>query len=365
MARALLRRLPALGGALSAVAVAVVAWAVWSGTATGNQAQARAQVMPPGSAAGAGVTGRNVAVSWSAVTLAGGSPVDGYNVLRRDTAGLAQTVGAGCAGLQTGTSCAETGLAPGSWVYSVVPVFSNWHGAAGAGAGAVVPPPSMAFTSATSLDPNSLPATMSASLAAYLSGETVAFRLDDAASGTVLAGSTSPSPMPYAGGGSATVTIPAGVATGGHRAYAVGSGGPVASAAFPALSEPSVSSIFITRAGTIVAVCSTFAAGMPAFAYSSSSRIVSKPTIRIISSTRSAESSISARRWNGPDATMAPSSSATLKPSRVKASTASSAGTSTPVRRRRSRIGIVTYLGSGSPTQTSVMRATQSRPGTI
>jgi hypothetical protein len=59
----------------------------------------------------------------------------------------------------------------------------------------------------------------------------VTFRLDNSSTGTVLAGSLAPTPVPSGGGSNITVTVPAGTANGAHTVYAVGSSGDVAGAA--------------------------------------------------------------------------------------------------------------------------------------
>jgi hypothetical protein len=88
--------------------------------------------------------------------------------------------------------------------------------------------PSLSFSSSTTV--TALPTTLSGSIAAYVGGQTVTFRLDDASTGTVLSSALSPTPVPSGGGSSASVTIPAGTANGSHTIYAVGSAGDVASA---------------------------------------------------------------------------------------------------------------------------------------
>ena len=120
-------------------------------------------------------------------------------------------------------------MAPGSWRYTVTPLKQNWVGGESAkSATATVNAPSLTFSSSTTID--SLPRTLSGSVASYLPGETITFRLDNPTSGTVLTGSTTPSPIGSSGSATLSVTIPAGTSNGSHTVYAVGSGGSTASA---------------------------------------------------------------------------------------------------------------------------------------
>jgi len=79
----------------------------------------------------------------------------------------------------------------------------------------------------------------------------VTYRLDDPTSGTVLAGSISPTPVPGSGTSSTTTTIPSGTANGVHQVYAVGSSGSVASASIainvPDTTPPVVSAAVIAK----------------------------------------------------------------------------------------------------------------------
>ena len=76
----------------------------------------------------------------------------------------------------------------------------------------------------------SLPAALSGQITSFIGGQTVTFRLDNPTSGTVLAGSIVPSPVPAAGTSNVSVTLPSGTAAGAHTVYAVGSLGDTASA---------------------------------------------------------------------------------------------------------------------------------------
>jgi hypothetical protein len=199
------------------------AFASWQGTGSGSGRSVAAS-MPAGATASAVVSGRNVAVSWTASTV-GGYPVGGYTVKRYDAGtGVVQSIGSSCSGVVTGLTCTEAAVPPGSWKYSVTPLRGPWTGGEGVkSATVVVGSPTLSWTSSTSI--TSLPTTLTGTLSNYVTGETVSFRLDDPVSGTVLSGSTSPASIPASGSASFSVTIPAGTSCGSHLVYAVGSGG--------------------------------------------------------------------------------------------------------------------------------------------
>jgi hypothetical protein len=104
------------------------AFAAWNTTGSGSAGGA-ATVMPAGSAPSISVTGGSVALRWSASGIAGGTPVAGYVIKRYSVNGTPAVVGAGCSGVVTTTTCTETGVASGSWTYTVTPVQDNWSGA--------------------------------------------------------------------------------------------------------------------------------------------------------------------------------------------------------------------------------------------
>ncbi len=105
---------------------APTAAAGWVATGTG-QGAAKALVMPQGAKPTAAATGTNITVTWSAVTVGGASVT--YTVQRFDgVTGAPASIGAGCAGTLSGTSCTETNVPAGTWRYSVTPVRHNWIG---------------------------------------------------------------------------------------------------------------------------------------------------------------------------------------------------------------------------------------------
>ena len=174
------------------------------------------------------MSNRSVTVSWSASTLPGGAEVEGYEIRRYSTGGVLQSIGSGCSGTVTATSCIETAVPGGSWRYAVVPVQGSWTGPESAQSSSVtVASPSLTLSPSTV---STLPATLTGSLAAYVPGQTVTLRLDDPATGTVLSGTVTPSTIPAGGGASVSVTVPSGTAPGAHQIYAVGSAGDTAAA---------------------------------------------------------------------------------------------------------------------------------------
>ena len=119
----------AAGAVITAtLAYPVAASAQWSTTGSGP-AGAGATTMPAGATPTATARLDSVSVSWSAVTLASGAPVAGYIVHRYNTLnGSPATVGAGCAGIVTSTSCVESSVPSGTWMYTDTPVQANWSG---------------------------------------------------------------------------------------------------------------------------------------------------------------------------------------------------------------------------------------------
>ena len=193
------------------VAIPGVAFATW--TATGNGlAYAKADLAPTGARPSVTITGRNAAVSWTAAKFTDGTSVQGYTVRRYDaTTGTPAAIGAGCAGLVTTLTCTEAAIAPGTWRYTVTPVHHNWTGTESPQSlTATVASSSLSLTGSTTL--TSLPGTLTGTIASFVTGNTVTWRLDNASTGTVLTGSIAPSPVPASGSASASITIPNGTA---------------------------------------------------------------------------------------------------------------------------------------------------------
>jgi hypothetical protein len=128
----------------AAVALALVltpcsgADAAWNGQGYGGAAAA-ADLMPAGSAPSGTVLGNQVTVSWPPATFANGVDVAGYIVNRYNAStGASATVGNGCSGVVTTTSCTETSVAPGPWLFTETPVEVNWTGGQSADSAPVV-----------------------------------------------------------------------------------------------------------------------------------------------------------------------------------------------------------------------------------
>lgn len=213
---------------LAVVAMPTTALAAWGGSGSGS-GSSLALSMPGGSAPAASASGHSVSLSWSPATFPGGTPVAGYRVTRYDAALTPTAAGGACGGTVTTSSCTENGVPSGIWTYTIVPRQGAWSGAESSCSAPVsVGGPSLSFSPNPTIA--SLPATRSGAVAGFLGGDTLTFRLDDAASGTVLSGSTTPSPIPTDGQAAVAVTIPAGTSDGAHTVYAVGSSGTTAGA---------------------------------------------------------------------------------------------------------------------------------------
>jgi hypothetical protein len=190
----------------------------WSGAGSDGDGEgaAGAATVNQGSAPTASETGStNVVVDWGASSLSNGVPTDGYIIKRYDAAtGVQATIGGGCAGIVTATTCNEPATPPGNWKYSVTPVFSsNWRGEEGVKSGAVnTGPGSLTLSRALfggTVAP--LPAVVTGTVSGFGPNQAIGFLLD----GTVpLAGS--PAKVGAEGAASISVTLPAGTADGPH-----------------------------------------------------------------------------------------------------------------------------------------------------
>jgi uncharacterized repeat protein (TIGR01451 family) len=139
---------PRRAAALLALAIAIGAAAgaalgFWTGGAgqplTGSGAGA-ATTVNAGSTPTVTTAGTSsVVISWSASTMANGGAVSGYIVKRYDAStNTLQTIGSGCSGTISATTCTETKIPVGSWKYTVTPaVGTNWRGTESAKSSAV------------------------------------------------------------------------------------------------------------------------------------------------------------------------------------------------------------------------------------
>jgi hypothetical protein len=126
----------------AALVLAGAATAGWQ-PAGGGAGAAKSKTMPTLAAAKptATVNSNAVTVTWTASTFPEGGSVPSYVVKRYDALGNLQTVGAACAGLVTGTTCTESGVPAGTWMYSITPAAGSWRGVEGPQSDAVVVTP--------------------------------------------------------------------------------------------------------------------------------------------------------------------------------------------------------------------------------
>jgi hypothetical protein len=114
---------------LLVVGAAVAYWT--AGSLPGGNGAAAAAVVDAGHTPSASAEGSSITVTWPASTLSNGVAVKGYVVTRYDAATLvAQNITMACTGVVVGTTCTETDVPGGRWVYSVTPVLgAHWVGA--------------------------------------------------------------------------------------------------------------------------------------------------------------------------------------------------------------------------------------------
>ncbi len=209
------------------VVAGAAAWAYWSAPATvGSAGRSTAATINAGVAPAALKNSASVVtVSWSAVTLSNGTPVDGYRIKRYDSGTLAaQTLTTGCTGTQTTLTCTELSVPQGSWRYSVIPVLgTNWVGAE-SGLSNTVNLSGPAITLAQSYYRGPFPATATGTLSGFGANEAISYKLDGT---TTLTGT----PTVVGATGTAPVnglTLPA-MTQGTHTITVTGVNGSVAS----------------------------------------------------------------------------------------------------------------------------------------
>jgi hypothetical protein len=215
--------------------------AYFSGAASAGSAGGAAgtSVNPGATPTSTANAGRAVTLTWPAVTLANGQPVDGYLVTRyeADPPYAPQFIQAGCSGTITALTCTEYAVPFGSWQYTVTPIIgANWRGLESLKTGAVT-----IGAAAMTLDQTMLnladfaggfsDATLTGSLTGFASNEGITFKLDDPSSGPTLAGS--PATADGSGNASVSIALPR-PSDGSHSVYAVGD------AAYPSQASASV-----------------------------------------------------------------------------------------------------------------------------
>jgi hypothetical protein len=91
-----------------------------SGSGSANATRLAAAGQPTAS-----ISNRSVTVRWT--IPATGPPATGYLVRRYDASGNAQTIGAGCSGTITATTCTEAAVPQGTWRYRVTSTRARWR----------------------------------------------------------------------------------------------------------------------------------------------------------------------------------------------------------------------------------------------
>jgi hypothetical protein len=200
-----------------------VAHAEWTAPG-GGHGYAEAELAPAGNQPSVSLSGRDVTVAWTASRFADGTAVDGYVMKRYDVGtGAPVAIGASCSGTIAALTCVEGGVSPGTWAYTVTPKHSGWTGAESPASVATVAAPSLTLASTATI--TALPSVQTGTIDSFVTDETVAWRLDDPSTGTVLVGSIAPDPVPASGSSTISVTVPAGTPDGPHTVYAIGSSG--------------------------------------------------------------------------------------------------------------------------------------------
>ena len=221
------------------------ALAAWSATGTGA-GRAAATGVPAGPTPAVSVTGRNVTVSWPATTLSTGDAVTGYSVRRVASNGATATIGASCNTVQTGLSCTETAVAPGTWSYGIAARVATWSGSEGTRTSVTVAAPAFTLSSGSTIVGS--PGTATGTVSGFAGPATLSFRLDNATTGLLLSGT--PTAVPASGQASVSVTMPSGVTDGSHTLYAIGSAGDAVGAALTVDATRPQPTVLATADGT-------------------------------------------------------------------------------------------------------------------
>lgn len=118
------------GIAVAAIATGTAAVAYWATTGAGSATALVATLAAPTSVS-ASPSGSTVDVAWTGPGGPGGGSVDGY-YLQRSTGAPGGTCASSPTSLlpAASTSCADTGVAAGSYAYTVVAVFRSWTSSA-------------------------------------------------------------------------------------------------------------------------------------------------------------------------------------------------------------------------------------------
>ena len=225
------RLLVGLGAGVGVVLFGVgAAFAYWTFTDSSNAHASQAVAGTVGAGqppTPVSVSGRDVSLSWTAV-----SPATSYSVARTNVSpgGLSTTVSSSCSGSVSGTSCTDAGLpeygtAATTWTYTETPFLDNWQGTASAPSAVVsVPGPTLSLGTSTF---STTGGTTSATVANFFDNEGVTYCVDQSSS--CSAGNTLGTATVPASGGTVTtasIAVPAGLTVGTHTVYAIGSHSP-------------------------------------------------------------------------------------------------------------------------------------------
>jgi hypothetical protein len=218
------------GFILAGSSAALAFWTISTVYAPTNYAVATANSLSAGNQPSlVGINGEDVTINWAATTsMTNGDPVTmtGYTINRYSTStgGTPTAATGGCSGTVGALTCTEQSVTPGTWYYTVTPVFHNWVGTESSRSSAiVVQAPTFSITGSQSLSAALLPANITGgSLAHFRNSENLTFHLDTIG-GTVV--STTPSTVTTGLSGSTSgvsISIPANIVGGTHTLWAVG-----------------------------------------------------------------------------------------------------------------------------------------------
>jgi hypothetical protein len=228
-----------LVGILVFVSGGVLRAAAGYGALAGGSGETRAEVLPVPAPPVAVAVGATVVVSWTAVTLGGGVPPDGYLVERLDSFGAPVAVSAGCDAVITGVTCTEEAVPAGSWSYRVRALLGAWVGQVSA-AGPSITVAAGTLTWTTPMPVTSLPATLNGTISGFVVGESVTFHVDSPTGATLAA---SPGVVSSGAGQVVSVQLPIGIDDSPHSIVVVGSSGTIAAAPFGLAMPPALVSI--------------------------------------------------------------------------------------------------------------------------
>ncbi len=210
----------------------------WDGGSLG-QGRTAVQTLAAGAAPTGTTVGRAVTVGWAQGELSGGAPVAGYRVRRYSLAGAEQTVLAGCTGTIAGLTCAEDGVPPGGWRYTVTPIQAPWVGAESPRSATVtVGAAQLTFTGSTTI--TALPATLTGAVSGFIGDDVITFHLDSP-TGPSLVGT--PAVVGPIGTAAVSVTIPVGTDDAPHSVFVTGSDGLAASAPITVVDSPTLTAL--------------------------------------------------------------------------------------------------------------------------